>query len=213
MQRGVTGCFFDAPHLQPISALATRGTVGWAATDCQGGCCGAPTNENFRIELRAGVGLSRPPGKSSWMELPDFQWSSSFEIAGACQQTRTFCIGNPSSLFPPSATSQLPTPNIFTMASMFAQSGNGTLFLGGQKVSGADIRDQNGLLLIALSSRARPAQNRRHITDFAHSHGYTDDCECRQKLIRSQRLRQDDGRRYWCMSCSPPTTPPSSGLM
>jgi len=32
------------------------------------------------------------------------------------------------------------------MASMFAQPGNGTLFLGGQKVSGADIRDQNGRL-------------------------------------------------------------------
>lgn len=30
------------------------------------------------------------------------------------------------------------------MASMFAQSGSGTLFLGGQKISGADIRDQNG---------------------------------------------------------------------
>ncbi len=27
---------------------------------------------------------------------------------------------------------------------MFEQSGNGTLFLGGQKISGADIRDQNG---------------------------------------------------------------------
>lgn len=30
------------------------------------------------------------------------------------------------------------------MASMFEQSDSGTLFLGGQKVSGADIRDQNG---------------------------------------------------------------------
>lgn len=30
------------------------------------------------------------------------------------------------------------------MASMFEQSGNGTLFLGGQKISGSDIRDQNG---------------------------------------------------------------------
>lgn len=29
------------------------------------------------------------------------------------------------------------------MASMFEQSGSGTLFLGGQKVSGSDIRDQN----------------------------------------------------------------------
>lgn len=27
---------------------------------------------------------------------------------------------------------------------MFEQSGNGTLFLGGQKISGSDIRDQNG---------------------------------------------------------------------
>jgi T-complex protein 1 subunit alpha len=32
------------------------------------------------------------------------------------------------------------------MASMFEQSGSGTLFLGGQKISGADIRDQNGRL-------------------------------------------------------------------
>jgi T-complex protein 1 subunit alpha len=28
---------------------------------------------------------------------------------------------------------------------MFEQSGSGTLFLGGQKVSGSDIRDQNGM--------------------------------------------------------------------
>ena len=32
------------------------------------------------------------------------------------------------------------------MASMFEQPRNGTLFLGGQKISGADIRDQNGKL-------------------------------------------------------------------
>lgn len=31
------------------------------------------------------------------------------------------------------------------MASMFEQPRNGTLFLGGQKISGADIRDQNGM--------------------------------------------------------------------
>lgn len=30
------------------------------------------------------------------------------------------------------------------MASMFEQPRNGTLFLGGQKISGSDIRDQNG---------------------------------------------------------------------
>lgn len=30
------------------------------------------------------------------------------------------------------------------MTSIFEQSGNGTLFLGGQKISGSDIRDQNG---------------------------------------------------------------------
>ncbi|KFA48699.1 hypothetical protein S40293_08501 [Stachybotrys chartarum IBT 40293] len=33
------------------------------------------------------------------------------------------------------------------MASMFEQPRNGTLFLGGQKISGSDIRDQNDLLL------------------------------------------------------------------
>jgi T-complex protein 1 subunit alpha len=32
------------------------------------------------------------------------------------------------------------------MGSMFEQPGNGTLFLGGQKISGADIREQNGRL-------------------------------------------------------------------
>lgn len=37
------------------------------------------------------------------------------------------------------------------MASMFAQSGSGTLFLGGQKISGADIRDQNGKFHLPLS--------------------------------------------------------------
>lgn len=30
------------------------------------------------------------------------------------------------------------------MASMFEQPQNGMLFLGGQKISGSDIRDQNG---------------------------------------------------------------------
>lgn len=30
------------------------------------------------------------------------------------------------------------------MASMFEQPRNGTLFLGGTKISGSDIRDQNG---------------------------------------------------------------------
>lgn len=31
------------------------------------------------------------------------------------------------------------------MTSMFEQPRNGTLFLGGQKISGSDIRDQNGM--------------------------------------------------------------------
>ena len=31
------------------------------------------------------------------------------------------------------------------MTSMFEQSRQGTLFLGGQKISGSDIRDQNGM--------------------------------------------------------------------
>ncbi|KAK6828054.1 t-complex 1 subunit alpha [Apiospora arundinis] len=38
------------------------------------------------------------------------------------------------------------------MASMFEQPGNGTLFLGGQKISGADIRDQNVLATQAISN-------------------------------------------------------------
>ncbi|KAI0017599.1 T-complex protein 1 [Xylariomycetidae sp. FL0641] len=38
------------------------------------------------------------------------------------------------------------------MASMFEQSGNGTLFLGGQKISGADIRDQNVLATQAIAN-------------------------------------------------------------
>ena len=38
------------------------------------------------------------------------------------------------------------------MGSMFAQSGSGTLFLGGQKISGADIRDQNGKSPLPLST-------------------------------------------------------------
>ena len=33
------------------------------------------------------------------------------------------------------------------MASMFEQPRNGTLFLGGQKISGSDIRDQNGTVM------------------------------------------------------------------
>ncbi|EJT72178.1 T-complex protein 1 subunit alpha [Gaeumannomyces tritici R3-111a-1] len=38
------------------------------------------------------------------------------------------------------------------MASMFAQPGNGTLFLGGQKISGSDIRDQNVLATQAIAN-------------------------------------------------------------
>ncbi|KAL1864207.1 chaperonin-containing T-complex alpha subunit Cct1 [Diaporthe australafricana] len=38
------------------------------------------------------------------------------------------------------------------MASMFEQSGNGTLFLGGQKISGSDIRDQNVLATQAIAN-------------------------------------------------------------
>lgn len=41
------------------------------------------------------------------------------------------------------------------MASMFEQSGSGTLFLGGQKVSGSDIRDQNGALAGNLDNETR----------------------------------------------------------
>ncbi|KAM0325954.1 hypothetical protein ACHAQA_007259 [Verticillium albo-atrum] len=38
------------------------------------------------------------------------------------------------------------------MASMFQQSGSGTLFLGGQKISGSDIRDQNVLATQAIAN-------------------------------------------------------------
>ncbi|KAM3445372.1 hypothetical protein NHJ13734_000499 [Beauveria thailandica] len=38
------------------------------------------------------------------------------------------------------------------MASMFEQPGNGTLFLGGQKISGSDIRDQNVLATQAIAN-------------------------------------------------------------
>ncbi|EEY15080.1 T-complex protein 1 subunit alpha [Verticillium alfalfae VaMs.102] len=38
------------------------------------------------------------------------------------------------------------------MASMFEQSGSGTLFLGGQKISGSDIRDQNVLATQAIAN-------------------------------------------------------------
>ncbi|KAK3337831.1 putative tailless complex polypeptide 1 [Neurospora tetraspora] len=41
------------------------------------------------------------------------------------------------------------------MASMFAQSGSGTLFLGGQKISGAEIREQNGKSPLPLSLQLR----------------------------------------------------------
>jgi len=38
------------------------------------------------------------------------------------------------------------------MASMFEQPGNGTLFLGGQKISGQDIREQNVLATQAIAN-------------------------------------------------------------
>ncbi|KAG6021387.1 hypothetical protein E4U40_005347, partial [Claviceps sp. LM458 group G5] len=39
-----------------------------------------------------------------------------------------------------------------TMATMFEQPRNGTLFLGGQKISGSDIRDQNVLATQAIAN-------------------------------------------------------------
>lgn len=71
------------------------------------------------------------------------------------------------------------------MAGMFEQPRNaGTLFLGGTKISGADIRDQNGssdpvywleTLLIEVSAR------------------YASYRKCSQELLRSFGARQDDG--------------------
>lgn len=40
------------------------------------------------------------------------------------------------------------------MASMFEQPRNGTLFLGGQKISGSDIRDQNGMFGVIVGLMA-----------------------------------------------------------
>ena len=48
------------------------------------------------------------------------------------------------------------------MASIFEQPRNGTLFLGGQKISGSDIRDQNGELGGPLTEVALLA----HLTGF-----------------------------------------------
>ena len=46
------------------------------------------------------------------------------------------------------------------MASMFEQGGNGTLFLGGTKISGSDIRDQNGTELTAKHGSGRVLRER-----------------------------------------------------
>ncbi|PHH55351.1 T-complex protein 1 subunit alpha [Ceratocystis fimbriata CBS 114723] len=45
------------------------------------------------------------------------------------------------------------------MGSLFEQSGNGTLFLGGQKISGSDIRDQNVLLCWVLVAATQAIAN------------------------------------------------------
>lgn len=65
------------------------------------------------------------------------------------------------------------------MASLFEQPRNGTLFLGGQKISGSDIRDQNGM----SSGVGCLMRFTNH-----HSFGHTSHRERRQELLRSQWL-------------------------
>jgi hypothetical protein len=57
------------------------------------------------------------------------------------------------------------------MASMFEQPRNGTLFLGGQKISGSDIRDQNGMFVVFVGFMAA---------------GYLADPSCEQFWLRKR---------------------------
>lgn len=67
------------------------------------------------------------------------------------------------------------------MASMFEQPRNGTLFLGGQKISGSDIRDQNGELFAAHITDNRDS---RIMMLMVSSTGYASDRKCCQELLR-----------------------------
>ena len=64
--------------------------------------------------------------------------------------------------------------------------------LGGTKISGSDIRDQNGTL--QCGSSGVTASNRlRSSRDPSY-------CKCRQELFRSQRSGQNDGGRHRSMT-------------
>lgn len=74
------------------------------------------------------------------------------------------------------------------MASMFEQSGSGTLFLGGQKISGADIRDQNGMLPLLLLRLLRPpATASPMLTKRTPSPRDPSYRKCRQELVWPER--------------------------
>ena len=59
--------------------------------------------------------------------------------------------------------------------------------LGGQKISGADIRDQNG-----TAGKSTDASDKLRL-DSPRDPGHS---KCRQELLRSVGSRQDDGGRH-----------------
>jgi hypothetical protein len=70
-----------------------------------------------------------------------------------------------------------------TMASMFEQPRNGTLFLGGQKISGSDIRDQNGTTQPPLAWSVGWRSMMFH-ANLSASSRYPGNRKCRQELLR-----------------------------
>lgn len=80
-----------------------------------------------------------------------------------------FLHPQPKYIYPWDTFRILPPHSITMAASMFQQSGNGTLFLGGQKISGTDIRDQNG----------KPSRSSADTWDTP-----TTDCHCQSSQLR-----------------------------
>lgn len=71
---------------------------------------------------------------------------------------------------------------------MFQRDPRSGIFFGGDRVSGQEVRDQNGAVLFYLAVDS--SKNASSYRCSIHS-------ECRQKLVRASRPRQNAGRQYW----------------
>lgn len=78
---------------------------------------------------------------------------------------------------------------------MYQRDARAGAFLGGDRVSGQDIRDQNGMFLTHWSFKY-------DFLTLKFSHGCTVNREHREKFVRSFGIRQNAGGQYWSSSSS-----------